>query len=195
VNVKEAFQVLMGALHTALEEAKKSGAEAMLEGRLEEVNTALVQAEALKSHLAKVKELQENWDSILTGSDARARKRKGYLTVVPPEKPVKKRNRALKGTTTTQSAYRLPILEALVKLGGRGSTKDVLDLVNQKMKEVLLPKDFELLGDGRTLRWRNSAQWVRNELKEEGLLKSDSPSGIWEITEEGRAYLRENKGS
>ncbi|NUM46394.1 MAG: hypothetical protein HUU38_16955 [Anaerolineales bacterium] len=192
MNVKEAFQVLMDALHTALEEAKKSGAEAMLEGRLEEVNTALVQAEALKSHLAKVKELQENWDSILKGTDGR--KRRGRPAGAAITKPVLKRPRATKGTTTPQSSYRLPILEALVELGGRAQTKDVLDLVGKKMKGVLMDKDYELHRDGRAIRWRNAAQWVRNELKEEGLLKSDSPSGIWEITEKGWEYIRENKG-
>ncbi|MFN3396352.1 MAG: winged helix-turn-helix domain-containing protein, partial [Thermodesulfovibrionales bacterium] len=40
-------------------------------------------------------------------------------------------------------------------------------------------------------RWENTAQWCRNTLVQEGLLSSDSPRGIWEITAEGEKLLRE----
>ncbi|MCC7571175.1 winged helix-turn-helix domain-containing protein, partial [Candidatus Micrarchaeota archaeon] len=41
-------------------------------------------------------------------------------------------------------------------------------------------------------RWRNTAQWARNSMvNEEGFLKKDSPRGIWEISEKGRAFLKE----
>ncbi|RMH13146.1 MAG: hypothetical protein D6698_14360, partial [Gammaproteobacteria bacterium] len=39
--------------------------------------------------------------------------------------------------------------------------------------------------------WRNTAQWCRNTMVREGLMKSDSPYGIWEITEAGRKYLQD----
>jgi len=37
--------------------------------------------------------------------------------------------------------------------------------------------------------YKNTTRWCRNSLKEEGLLKSNSPHGIWEISYEGRKYL------
>jgi len=40
------------------------------------------------------------------------------------------------------------------------------------------------------IHWRNTAQWCKNTLMQEGLLKSDSPKGIWEITEKGVEYLK-----
>jgi len=40
------------------------------------------------------------------------------------------------------------------------------------------------------LRWRNAAQWARNSMVQEGLLKADSPRGVWEITDRGREMLR-----
>jgi len=45
------------------------------------------------------------------------------------------------------------------------------------------------------LRWRNTAQWARQKMKDKGLLAGDSPRGIWEITARGRAYLREHAGA
>ncbi len=37
--------------------------------------------------------------------------------------------------------------------------------------------------------WRNSAQWARNSMVQEGLLKADSPRGVWNISEAGRCRL------
>ena len=33
--------------------------------------------------------------------------------------------------------------------------------------------------------WRNRVGWARYRLVEDGLLRSDSPRGVWELTEEG----------
>jgi hypothetical protein len=54
---------------------------------------------------------------------------------------------------------------------------------------------FEMLlaSDPDMPRWRNSAQWARNTMRQEGLLKEDSPHGTWEITDAGRARLTEGK--
>jgi restriction system protein len=32
-------------------------------------------------------------------------------------------------------------------------------------------------------RWRNTAQWARNDLREQGLIRDDTPRSIWEITD------------
>jgi len=47
--------------------------------------------------------------------------------------------------------------------------------------------------DGVTPRWRNTAQWARNSLREEGLIRDDTPRATWEISEEGRAWLAERQ--
>ena len=75
-------------------------------------------------------------------------------------------------------------------MGGSGRTREVLDKVYEKMKNIFTPADLEMLPSGNAIRWRNYAMWERQKLKEEGYLKSDSPRGIWEISEKGRAYLR-----
>jgi restriction system protein len=48
-----------------------------------------------------------------------------------------------------------------------------------------------LLSDGATPRWRNTAQWARNTLREDGLIRDDTPRSIWEIAERGREWLVE----
>ena len=67
---------------------------------------------------------------------------------------------------------------------------DVLIRVEQLMKGVLTRVDYEpLASDPDAPRWRNTAQWARNTMVKEGLLKSNSPHGVWEISEAGRQAL------
>ena len=95
------------------------------------------------------------------------------------------------GQRTQQVKYRTPILEALEDLGGSGYVNEVLDFVYKKMKNFLVPVDLEEISSVRQKRWRNTAMWERSHMVKDGLLKSDSPRGIWEISEKGKKYLKE----
>jgi hypothetical protein len=44
-------------------------------------------------------------------------------------------------------------------------------------------------------RWRNTAQWARNDLREQGLIRDDTPRSVWEITDKGRQWLRVQGGA
>lgn len=96
-----------------------------------------------------------------------------------------------RGSITPQPEYTKPILESLVELGGGGKVKEVLEIVYDKMKNRLTPADLETVPSGREKRWSNHIKWERFALKREGYLKSDSPRGVWEISEKGRKYLKE----
>lgn len=112
--------------------------------------------------------------------------------ISPPGKKEKKKKEVVK-EITPQEAYRIHILEALVEMGGKGQMKAVLEKVHEKMEDKLTPKDHEPLPSGTAIRWKNSAQFQRQSMKEEGLLKSNSPWGIWEITKKGEDYYRSQK--
>jgi len=99
-----------------------------------------------------------------------------------------RRNRRVPGRTP-QSHYRIPILQTLEELGGRAEAKRVLALVFKKVKRELRPVDLQKISTGMT-RWRNAAMWERKAMVDEGLLKMDSPRGMWEITDHGRQCLR-----
>lgn len=94
---------------------------------------------------------------------------------------------------TPQKAYQVPLLEALVELGGQAPVSKILERVYEKVKHNLRPKDLEMLPSGRDVRWENAVMWVRNKLREQGLLSSNSPRGIWAITDAGRRYLESLK--
>ncbi len=101
------------------------------------------------------------------------------------------RRRINYGQRTQQAKYRTPILQALEDLGGSGHVNEVLDCVYKKMEKLLVPVDLEEIPSVRQKRWRNTAMWERSHMVKDGLLKSDSPRGIWEISEKGKKYLKE----
>jgi len=102
-----------------------------------------------------------------------------------------RRHKIKHGQKTKQVEYRTPILQTLENLGGSGNVNEVLDCVYKKMKDFLVPVDLEKLPSTRQIRWRDTAIWERYYMIKEGLLKSDSPRGIWEISEKGKKYLKE----
>ena len=92
-----------------------------------------------------------------------------------------------------QSRYELPILMALKQLGGSAATHVVLRRVRQLMVDELREIDISRRSDGQVY-MENRAQAMRSELVRRGLMKADSPYGIWEITDAGREYLCNNQG-
>jgi hypothetical protein len=99
-----------------------------------------------------------------------------------------------RGLRTREEAYFEPILTTISESGGRAKMSDVLPAVEKKMKGLLKKVDYEpLASDQEMPRWRNTAQWARNTMVKEGLLKAESPRGIWEISESGRQWLARSK--
>jgi len=99
-----------------------------------------------------------------------------------------------KGVKTPQGEYRGPILLDLYKLGGSAKINVVLTKVEERMKSILVEVDYQQIPSGVDVRWRNTAMWERNNMVNDGLLKDDSPRGIWELTEKGIAEAKKLLG-
>ena len=106
----------------------------------------------------------------------------------PSPRRKKSSDRAPKGSLLPEAEYELPLLEALVELGGSAPTSDVVDLLGKKLEARLTAVDRETISSGE-IRWRNRVQFVRLGLIKEGLMVKESPRGVWEITDEGRARV------
>jgi restriction system protein len=96
--------------------------------------------------------------------------------------------------STPPERYVLPILQVLVEFGGSASATEVTDRVGQLMASILNESDYDSFPSGR-VRWRAYASGARLRMVRDGLLADDSPRGVWEITERGRAYLHEHQGA
>jgi len=91
-----------------------------------------------------------------------------------------------RGSKTAETAYWDPILKALDDMGGKAKTSEVLDRVYELMKSTLNEFDRQPVPSVPSQqRWRHTAQIVRNKMVKEGLIKKDSPRGVWEITDMG----------
>ncbi|MEN3026934.1 MAG: winged helix-turn-helix domain-containing protein [Chlorobiota bacterium] len=83
------------------------------------------------------------------------------------------------GERTPEKDFWLPILRALVALGGQARASEVLELVYAEMKPYLKPADLRpLRSNPRVIRWQNAAHWARLQLVHEGLLRKDTPRGV-----------------
>jgi predicted CopG family antitoxin len=97
------------------------------------------------------------------------------------------RTRAKRGEVTPQSTYEEWLLETLwADFKGHAPKAEVTEIIIAKMEEAEILKeiDYETVSSGET-RAANTIAWARNKLKEDGLIKNDSPRGIWELTEQG----------
>jgi restriction endonuclease Mrr len=81
------------------------------------------------------------------------------------------------------------MLEVIEQVGGAAAANAVIDALGERMKGLLTPRDYEILGMGE-VRWRNRARFARLRMTEQGLLSSTSHRGVWEITNAGRQYLK-----
>ncbi len=95
-----------------------------------------------------------------------------------------------RGIRTQRKEYILPILEVLRGAGGSAKDKVALKRVKGIMSSTLSLIDYEPSPDAKNaMRWEVTAQRARRYMVHIGLLKDNSPRGIWEISEEGVAYL------
>jgi hypothetical protein len=113
------------------------------------------------------------------------------LTRNVQEDPRKRRGPRARVDRTPESAFRIPILQALVELEGRSSVFEILKRVGRSLEGTLKPDDFKTLKSGE-IRWENTAKWERKHLIDDGLLESNSRHGVWAMTSRGRKHLEEH---
>jgi restriction system protein len=185
----EVFAWLHQAACNELNTIQEQGAAYFNQADFQLARATAERAEKLKELVTSLENLRNKWESIIP-------------EVIPEPEPkfqsvlhsvVRTQNqRTSPGERTLQSEFRVPILQALVEMGGRGRTRRIVDRVGELMEDILNEVDQEFLPGGGDIRWRNAAQWERFVMVEIGLLSSSMPNGTWEITEEGRKYLVEN---
>lgn len=102
------------------------------------------------------------------------------------EQREKRSNRAPVGSLLPEERYEAPLLRTIANLGGRGTYREVLPLVEERLAPDLTDLDKQTLPSGG-VRWHTRLQFVRLRLIERGLIRKDSPRGVWALTSEGLA--------
>jgi hypothetical protein len=182
MNPKETFDILFKAADVELAKTQQAGTTYIASGDTVHIHEVADRIERIQSLLQVLHQLQDQWQQLfpeLSPSEP----------LLPFDPPLQ---RTPPGIKTPQEQYRLPILQALVEMGGKARTRHVLDRVGELMAEILNDFDRDRLPQGRDIRWRNTAMWERLDMVKEGLLSDHSPNGTWEITEAGIIKLKES---
>ena len=182
-NVFSAFEMLLEEVEAEIDFVNSVGSKAFQGRDYEKAKEALDRSGVLTAFRDKVASLRKEWEGIAAVAESQE----------DEETKAERRDlgRLRRGQRTPEAKYYLPILQVLAEMGGSGETAEVLDGVGKKMKGVLKDVDNDPLASSPdNPRWRNAAQWARNSMVREGLLKPDSPRGVWEITEAGSTRLK-----
>ena len=178
-NVSTAFEMLLEEVEVEIDFVGNVGAKAFEARDYDKAKEALQHAGSLTGLRDRVADLRKEWDELAAVAERQE----------DEETKEERRNlgRLRRGLRTPESQYYRPILQVLTEMGGSGQVAEVLDRVGQVMKPVLKDVDYDPLASSPDMpRWRNAAQWARNSMVKEGLLKADSPRGVWEISDKGR---------
>ncbi len=84
-----------------------------------------------------------------------------------------------------RDSYTCPILTVLLRVGGEGRTRDVIEQVGEILADQFMPGDLELQRSGGDINWHNRMQWQYQRLKHTGYLDENAPRGIWQLTPRG----------
>lgn len=86
---------------------------------------------------------------------------------------------------TPQEILRQFLIAALQEFGGAAHCNEVKDRIREMMAGQFLPGDLLKRSKGEIV-WENNVHWERSVLTKEGILKTNSPRGVWELSEKHR---------
>lgn len=110
---------------------------------------------------------------------------KTYLGSFGADGRNKVRRKRTRGQKTSYEVLREMIIKVLKKNGGNAHISDVMNDLEKQLAGKLLPKDLEKRKNGQLV-WQNNVQWERHRMTKEGILKSNSRRGYWELSEAHR---------
>jgi len=185
-DVPVAFDILLEEIENTIDDLSQEGTRAFQSRDLVAAGQLAEKGEQITKFRQKIVDLQEEWNSIVSGVNIRERK-----TAVRRRSKDKKIKRLQHGLRTPQRDYYGPILQSLITLRGKDSVTEVLKLVERSMKSVFNKYDRELLPYDGKPRWEKTTNFARMDMVRLGLLSSNAERGVWEITEKGKRWLAE----
>ena len=184
-NVAAAFDILLEAVEEEIGLANRALAEVGGRGDYAAVRQSLETAERMTGMRQRVAALRDEWQGSFVRPEEIGEAEDEVARIVRHDL-----GRLQRGLRTPDRAFYRPILRALSDMSGSGRVGDVLDRVGVLMKGTLKDVDYEPLpSEPDDQRWRNTGQWARYQMVQEGLLKADSRRGLWEISDAGRRFL------
>lgn len=192
-NTNAAFIMLIDELNNEIKKINQTGAKYFENGEYDNVGKAKEYAKRYAEIRDKILNLINDYEELTNHYNEGEFLSEPHNIFANPIGRNHDQHKLSKGEKTAEKVYYYPILKTLDEMGGSGYIADVLRNVQKMLITVLNEYDLETLpSNDKTQRWYNTAQWARNRLVNQGLLKSNSPHGIWEITSKGKDFVRNN---
>jgi hypothetical protein len=186
-NVFPTIDHLLTELDEIIAHINEEGAQLFKEGKYDQARALLSKVESISGFRGKVLCLKDAWKALNVPEVKLAADVRGQS--VRSAAPTLKR-----GVKTNSAEFRYPILAAVDRLHGSVQVGEVLRVVEEIMSAQLNIYDYQPLPSKlNSVRWKNTASWERHHMVQDGLLASDSPRGVWEITQAGREVLEKAK--
>ncbi len=197
-NVDEVLGLVNETInHLVAEDNKKD--RSTMENQLREISRAIENLEkkcifvpdvlrAEKTRLAAAVEVQSeaavSLSFLINGLENIVREFRPH-TVDERNKQAGKRTRS-RTPKTSNAVLRELIIEALRYYGGSAPKREVHKYIGESLNDKFLPGDLNWRKSSRNLVWQNNTDWERNNMKNDGIIKYGSPTGVWELSEEYR---------
>jgi len=187
-HVAELFNAIIEDLEKFLPVLNQNGAQLIEDQKYEEAKNVITNAEMVVFLQKKLIDLKEEWLRLnLPPFDTMP------SSELEQQGVLQETIRQFRSQPHTVSKdFRLPILQALVNLGGRAKRKMVFEELEKIIGDRLSENDWEVLPSKKSMtRWQTIAQNARNGLLDDEYISVIPEKGIWIITESGRALLKE----
>lgn len=192
-EITTAFLDLFEKADNLISEMKLQSSEEILNGSIEKAQKLLQEIVPYQTFYQKLEETKNAFDAIGQVSADDIEKVKEKIETLDQEqidKEVKEANEANEDAEVTSPInFRIPILKALIYLGGSSEEVEVTEFVKKEMKGKLTKKDLEILENESQEIWLDNLYSETSTMVDEGLLSRESSDKNWEIAQKGIDYL------
>lgn len=191
--IRDLFSNLFNQVDDFISGMKLQSSEEILNGSVEEAQKILSEILEYKNFHKKLEEAKVEFDKIDKVSKEDIDEVKEKIESLDQEQideEIKEQNEnAVEEDITSQVNFRIPILKALIFLGGSSEEVELTDFVKKEMKGKFTKKDLEVPKGEDKERWISNLYFETATMIDEGLLSKDSNNKSWEIAQKGIDYL------
>jgi hypothetical protein len=168
---------------------KRNSSEEILNGSIVEAQKIINQILPIETEFKKMDVVHNSFLSILQNNG---------IDKTTHESPNKSLNNDLEHLDlsemdfTSQEYYRVPILKALIYLGGNAKLSEVASFIEKEMKNKFKKGDHEKGTNGFEKLWVEMVSREKENMVNEELISEDKKNEQWEIIQNGINYLSQH---
>ena len=190
---KKELENLVFSINTKIGEyiqsLKHKSSEEILNGSIKEAQKIINQILPIESEFKKMDECHNSFLSVLKNSGTATSTKNTQLN---SEKGDLSKLDLSEMDFTPSEYYRVPILKALIYLGGNAKLSDVAGFIEKEMKTKFKTADYEKGTSGFGKLWVEMVNREKESMVSEKLIMEDKKSEQWEIIQNGIDFLAQH---